>query len=110
MRWFVFEYNFKTVARTMLVVIDFFVVPFTPGLHWKLFSDGVEGWVTVACAIGPLPLSRVCRYVLCARRAGDLSSHGCWPRIGILCWRRLLFGCHSNVFGTLLETSLHVLF
>lgn len=32
------------------------------GLNWNLFPEGVEGWVAVASAIGPLPLSRVCRY------------------------------------------------
>ncbi|CAM9441083.1 unnamed protein product [Ectocarpus fasciculatus] len=31
------------------------------GLNWNLFPDGVEGWATVASAIGPLPLSRICR-------------------------------------------------
>ncbi|CAN0091155.1 unnamed protein product, partial [Scytosiphon promiscuus] len=31
------------------------------GLNWNLFSDGVEGWATVASAIGPQPLSSVCR-------------------------------------------------
>ncbi|CAM9253568.1 unnamed protein product [Ectocarpus sp. 12 AP-2014] len=31
------------------------------GLNWNLFPDGVEGWATVASAIGPLPLSCICR-------------------------------------------------
>lgn len=43
----------------------FACVGISAGLNWKLFPDGVEGWVTVSCAIGPLPLSRVCRFVTC---------------------------------------------
>ncbi|CBJ25827.1 conserved unknown protein [Ectocarpus siliculosus] len=31
------------------------------GLNWNLFPNGVEGWATVASAIGPLPLSCICR-------------------------------------------------
>eukprot|EP00903_Cladosiphon_okamuranus_P012034 g11299.t1 len=31
------------------------------GLNWGLFQEGVEGWVAVASAIGPLPLLCVCR-------------------------------------------------
>lgn len=47
------------------------------GLNWNLFPEGVEGWVIVASAIGPLPLSCVCRYVRCDISGVSWSGRTC---------------------------------
>lgn len=77
------------------------------GLNWSLFPEGVEGWVTVASAIGPLPLSCVCRYVRFDVQIGSSGLDCTWwycRRRGKSCWSTcamhpLFFACIFDVWG-----------